>query len=253
MATLELEYAAIVAQGDANIKTEMRVRSEEVDRLRVEAGAKAKAWADRYSEQSRELEENVLKVAELGASLISQQLSMQQQCEKDVSSARIAEAQRHEAAARDMKKKLDTFMAFRENLNARCDGYVAELKSAQESHAEALSVTQEQEARLESELVRHQEKYDVLKEAADAMRAQGVVVAGALADSRGKLERLQHSATEWQLALSEAVAEREALRERALSAERSVGDLQESRNKEFMSVMQCITQSVKKEYGTIFF
>jgi chromosome segregation ATPase len=126
------------------------------------------------------------KLAAADAALSKQKIELDEQRDRDVVAARVAEQEKAELTISDLRQRAQSYLSTRNELEARCDGYMREIKSLQDEHKTQVTGMQNHITSLETEIQRQRAQNTASKDTISALEVEVKMRSKDLDDAKRK-------------------------------------------------------------------
>jgi len=245
-----LEHELSQFRADATLKLKEEVMRAEVEaaRLRTEHKAELAGLTELTTKQGKEIATLNGALSDANARLASLAVESTLERDKAVTSARETEQARSSTTITDLQTKLESFMQFRSELEDRCQGYLKDLKEAQEASARQVASVTEQQAFTAAE---NERLRSTLKEGEDRTITLSKERNAYESDLRAKttaLDEAETQARKWHRSAEETTAANQKLDKTVTELREQVKALASSRNEEFNRMQSRVSEVVRKEF-----
>ena len=248
---LEADEKKTKETSDEDHRAAMRARDEAEDTMRSEFHVQLEAANQKIVTQSKEMQILYHKVSQLEGAISNTKADMELQCEKAVAQAREDEAKRTEIVISDLQIKIEMFVKSRAELETRCESYLSDLQSTQESQKSINTNITAQLHKAEEELTRLRDVNTKQWENHNAEIAQINASSAELADLKSKQGTITAQNHEMKSKLAAAVSSERAMHAKLLQLELEVAKHESTRVQEFYSILDSVTSTVKKEFESL--
>jgi chromosome segregation ATPase len=250
-AQFEKDLATTRESSEAELKREMTLREEMESKMKSDYEGQLSASADKVQRQSKELQLLYTKVSQLQSELASKVAEFEFDKDKAVQAARHEEAKRTEATLADQKQKIDLFLSGRSELQQRCDEYLKELSSAQETQKAANEQFATQVASAEAETTRLRAQLSELKQENTANKNNARESQQELNTLQERISRLSDLNEEQATQLTTVNTESAALKTKNRELELKVSQHHAQRAMEFSNIMESVTMALGNEFDQL--
>jgi len=248
---LEADEKKTKETSDEDHRATMRDRDEAEDTMRSEFHIQLEAANQKIVTQSKEMQILYHKVSQLEVAISNTKADMELQCEKAVAQAREDEAKRTEIVISDLQIKIEMFVKSRAELETRCESYLSDLQSTQESQKSINTNITAQLHKAEEELTRLRDVNTKQWENHNAEIAQINASSAELAELKSKQGTITAQNHEMKSKLAAAVSSERAMHAKLLQLELVVAKYESTRVQEFYSILDSVTSTVKKEFESL--
>jgi len=245
---LEKELAQFRTDATRKLKEEvMRAESEQA-RMRTEHKAELAQLSELTTVQGKEIATLSGELADANAKMASLQVESSLDRDRAVTAARETEQLRSSSTIADLQTKLESFMQFRSELEARCQGYLKDLQDTRESSSRQIASVTEQQQFTASE---NERLRTTVKECEDRMIALSTERNSFESDLRDKtaaLDEIESNSRKWHRSSEEYAAKNQKLEENVASLRKQVKEFQTMRSDEFHRMQNRVSEVVRKEF-----
>ncbi len=248
IASLEEELNTFRTDASAKLKDEIIRAENEVTRLRLEHKKELDDLTELSTRQGKNIGELQSEVSELQARQASLHVEHRLELDTAVNDAKSAEQKRNKETITDLRQKVDAFMKFREELEARCAGYLNDYKELQDKTGKELQSTQDQLAFIQNENERLRLATKDLEDRLSRTTRERDSFESDLKDVTDKHEESSAERKKWHRIAEDAIAKNHKLTASESQLKRELKEAREARGSDFQLMSSRVSDAIRKEF-----
>jgi chromosome segregation ATPase len=248
---LETELAAFRQDATTKLKNEVMRAESEVARLRTEHKAELADLAELTTKQGKEIATLQGELSEANGRMASLHVDSSLERDRAVTAARETEQLRSKNTITDLQEKVNAFMKFRTELEARCQSYIKELSDLQESSSRENSSINEQLQFTQGENERLRNAVRDADSKIASITTERTNLEVNLRDKTAAMDEAQSKERKWHRMCEEATAKNQRLTDMVATLNSKVRDLESSRSDDFSKMKARVSQVVQKEFDLL--
>jgi len=248
---LELELANFRTDATSKLKDEVIRAETEVSRIRSEHRAELNDLTGLTTRQAKELADVQGMLSESQAAQASAAVAYRLETDKAVNAARESEQSRMSTTIADLRQKVDSFMHFRKELEARCDSYIKEIATVQEANSKHLDSVNEQHMFMTTESERLRLALSDTEDKLSKTNTERNTFEVDLRERSSKLDEAQTSSRKWHRLAEETTAKNQKLVSLVASLRKQLKESTTARAQDFNKMQARVAEVVKKEFDLL--
>jgi chromosome segregation ATPase len=248
---LESEIDKNRQENEKLLKIEIDRRDSEIAKLKDDYLKLSNEFSQKNMLQRMQISDLTTKLSSLDSTFAQERLDLKKATDDAISSVMVTEQKKYDSLVSESKKALESYVASKQELEARCNGYIAEINSLRDEHGKHIEQVMSQMNSLEHEAKRVRSQNVLLKESVSSSTSENAMLKRELDDTKKRLLLSLEDSEDCHRTLQEAITERQELRSKIDKLGSELEHSVAMRSKEFDLISQTLSTTLEKEFQSL--
>jgi len=248
---LESEIEKNRQENEKLLKIEIDRRDSEIAKLKDDYLKQSNEFSQKNMLQRMQISDLTTKLSSLDSTFAQERLDLKKATDDAISSVMATEQKKYDSLVSESKKASESYVASKQELEVRCNGYITEINSLRDEHGKHIEQVMSQMNSLEHEAKRLRSQNVLLKESVSSSTSENAVLKRELDDTKKRLLLSLEDSEDCHRTLQEAITERQELRSKIDKLGSELEHSVAMRSKEFDLISQTLSTTLEKEFQSL--